>query len=739
MKPSRTWIAASFAGLFVAFVIAMQVTPSRTVFAATVERPLGTPISFRLDVMPVFMAAGCNSGSCHGSARGQDGFRLSLFGYDPDGDYFRITREMPTRRINLAQPHESLLLLKATGAVPHTGGTRFTRESAYYATLRRWIEDGAPNDPPSIPKPVALDITPQQIVLETPATQPITARAKYSDGSERDVTNLAVFLTNNGNSASVSREGLVTAKNRGEAFVTARFATFTVGCQVIVVPKGLAYQWPGAAENNYIDALVDRKLQKLKILPSQVCDDGTFIRRAHLDVVGTLPTRQEYEYFISTQDPDKRRRLIDTLLARKEFVELWVMKWAELLKIRSTDDPNVVSYKSTLLYYNWLAERIAANTPMNQIVRELLSATGGTFKNPATNYYQVETDTLKVAENTAQVFAGMRMQCAQCHNHPFDRWTMNDYYGWASFFSQVGRKPGEDPRETIVFNSGGGEVNHPVTGKPVPPTFLGGAVADVAGKDRRAVMAEWLTSPQNPYFARNLANIIWAQFFGRGIVDPVDDARVSNPASNPELLDELARRLVEYNYDLRRLIRDICTSRTYQLASVTNDSNAGDDRNFAHAAVRRIRAEVLLDCVSQVTEAKEKYQGLPLGARAVQIADGRTANYFLTTFGRATRETVCSCEVKMEPNLSQALHLLNGETVHRKIIEGGVIKRLMEQKFTADQIVEELYVRCFVRKPTGEEIARLKPMLSASGGDVQSSLQDVFWALLNSREFVFTH
>jgi hypothetical protein len=273
----------------------------------------------------------------------------------------------------------------------------------------------------------------------------------------------------------------------------------------------------------------------------------------------------------------------------------------------------------------------------------------------------------------------------------------------------------------------------------VPPTFLGGAAADVAGKDRRAVMAEWLTSPQNPYFARNLANIIWAQFFGRGIVDPVDDARVSNPASNPELLDELARRLVEYNYDLRRLIRDICTSRTYQLASVTNDSNAGDDRNFAHAAVRRIRAEVLLDCVSQVTEAKEKYQGLPLGARAVQIADGRTANYFLTTFGRATRETVCSCEVKMEPNLSQALHLLNGESVHRKIIEGGVIKRLMEQKLTAEQIVEELYVRCFARKPTGEEVTRLKPMLSASGGDVQSSLQDVLWALLNSREFVFTH
>jgi hypothetical protein len=316
---------------------------------------------------------------------------------------------------------------------------------------------------------------------------------------------------------------------------------------------------------------------------------------------------------------------------------------------------------------------------------------------------------------------------------------MNDYYGWASFFSQVGRKPGEDPRETIIFNGAGGEVNHPVTGKPVPPTFLGGVVPDIAGKDRRAVMAEWLTSADNPYFARNLANIIWAQFFGRGIVNPVDDVRVSNPPSNPELLDELAKKIVEYNYDLRRLIRDICASRTYQLSSVTNDSNVGDDRNFSHAAVRRIRAEVLLDCVTQVTEAKEKYQGLPLGARAVQIADGRTGNYFLTTFGRATRETVCSCEVKMEPNLSQALHLLNGETVHRKIVDGGVIKRMVDQKLSPDQIVEELYFRCLSRKPTADEAARLKLMVSAPGTDVQSSLQDVFWALLNSQEFVFTH
>jgi hypothetical protein len=698
------------------------------------------PVSFRLDVMPVFMAVGCNAGSCHGSARGQDGFRLSLFGFDPAGDYQRITREIPNRRINLAQPAESLLLQKAIGAVPHTGGKRFEQGSANYQVLRRWIEQGAKDDPPSVASVVSLSIEPKEILLEGQnATQQMTARAKYSDGTERDVTDLAVFLSNNDNSAGVAHGGLVTSKNRGEAFVTARFATFTVGSQVIVVPKGVAYQWPNPPDNNYIDGLVNTKLRKLKILPSPLCDDATFLRRVYLDVIGTLPPSEKCQEFTATQDPQKREHIVDELLARKEFVEMWVMKWAELLKIRSTDEPNGVSYKAALLYYNWLSERIAANVPMNQIVRELLAASGGTFKNAATNYYQTETDNLKLAENTAQVFMGIRMQCAQCHNHPFDRWTMNDYYGFVSFFTQVGRKPAEDPRETIIFNGASGEVNHPVTGKPVPPKFPGGESPDVSGKDRRKVLADWLTAPDNPYFARNFANIVWSHFFGRGIVQPVDDVRVSNPASNPQLLDELARRLVSYNFDFRKLVRDICLSRAYQLASTTNETNAGDDRNFSHAAVRRIRAEVLLDCISEVTEAKEKFQGLPLGARAVQIADGRTNNYFLTTFGRATRETVCSCEVKMEPNLSQALHLLNGETIQRKITDGGVIKRLLDEKKPDDQIIDQLYIRCLSRPATSVEHARLQLALSSSKNERQQVLTDIFWALLNSDEFVFNH
>jgi hypothetical protein len=711
-------------------------SPSSPAMLKDLER-----VSFKLDVMPVFMVAGCNSGGCHGSARGQDGFRLSLFGFDPDGDYYRITREIPSRRINLAQPAESLLLQKAIGAVPHGGGARFKTDSPYYKTILAWIEQGAKSDPADIPTPVSLDVQPKELLLKGPGgTQQMTARAKYSDGSERDVTNLAVFMTSNDNSAAVSHEGLVTAKNRGEAFVMARFATFTVGSQTIVVPKDApTYVWPNVPENNYIDKLINAKLQKLQILPSELCDDATFIRRVFIDTTGTLPTTKEFDAFIASTDPKKREKLVDDLLTRPEFVDLWVMKWAELLKIRSTDNVNEMSYKATLLYFDWLKDQFTKNVPINQIVKQLLSSSGGTFKNPPTNYYQAENETLKVAENTAQVFAGIRMQCAQCHNHPFDRWTQNDYYGFASFFTQIGRKPAEDGRETIVFNSGGGEVKHPLTNKPMPPKFLGGPVADVKGKDRRAVLAEWLTSPDNPYFSRNIANLTWAQFFGKGIVEPVDDVRVSNPPSNPQLLDELSHKLIEYNYDLKKLVRDICLSRTYQLSSQANASNEGDDRSFSHASVRRIRAEVLLDCISQVTESKEKFRGLPLGARAVEIADGRTQNYFLRTFGRATRETVCSCEVKMEPNLSQALHLLNGQTVERKIQSGGVIKKLIAAKKTPDQIVDELYERCFSRKPTKEERTKIDAALAESPKDPQPVLTDLFWALLNSKEFIFTH
>ena len=694
------------------------------------------PISFKLDVMPVFMKAGCNTGSCHGAARGKDGFRLSLFGFDPDGDYHRLTREISGRRINLALVEESLLIEKTTNVVPHSGGAKIKKGDEHYATLIRWLEAGAPADPGPVPAAVTLEIFPPTGVLDGEGeSQKLSVRAKYADGTDRDVTNLAVFMTNNDNSATVSQDGVVTATNRGEALILARFETHTIGSQFIVLPQGLAFEWKNAPVKNYVDEFTDRKLMRLRINPSDLCTDEEFLRRVHLDICGTLPSSDEYRTFLEGADPAKREHLVDSLLQRKEFVEMWVMKWSELLMIRTSPQ---ITYKAMLLYYNWLQQRIQSNVPVNELFCELLASKGGTFSNAATNYYQNETDTLKVAENVAQVFLGMRIQCAQCHNHPFDRWTMDDYYGFANFFAQIGRKPGEDSRETIVFNSGSGDVKHPIGGRIVPPKFLGGEFPDVAGKDRREVAAAWLTSPENRYFSRNLVNIVWAHFFGSGLINDVDDVRVSNPPVNIELLDELSRRFVDYKYDFKKLVRDICTSRTYQLSTKTNETNATDERNFSHALLRRVRAEVLLDMVTSVTDTRNKFSGLPLGARAVQIADGNTSTYFLTTFGRATRGTVCSCEVKMEPNLSQALHLLNGETVQGKIEAGAVIKKMLAAQQTPSQIVEELYIRALVRRPTDKEKQELVDLVTADLNP-QQALEDGFWAILNSREFVFNH
>jgi hypothetical protein len=712
------------------------VTVPVEVKAATTDRP----VSFNLDVMPVFMRDNCNTGSCHGAARGQDGFRLSLFGFDPKGDHFRLTQELSGRRINLSVPEESLLITKSINSVPHTGGKRMEADSPNYRTLVEWITNGTPyDDEKTLPTVTSVDIFPKTVVLEGEGSQlQFTVRATYSDGHNRDITPLAVFISNNDPTAKVSKDGLVTAAKRGEAFVMARYDTFTVGSQVIVIPDALQYEKPKLAEHNYIDALVHDKLHRLRILPSEVCDDATFIRRVFLDVVGLLPTEEESAKFFADASPDKRTKLIDDLLSRKEFTEMWVMKWAELLQIR-TNPTNQVSYKATLLYYNWLKERISSNVPFNKIVQELLGSNGGTFTNPATNYYQIERDTLKVSENVAQVFMGMRLQCAQCHNHPFDRWTMNDYYGFASFFSQIGRKQAEDPRETVVFNAGGGEVNHIVTKAPQKPKFLGAEEPDLTGKDRRAALVEWMASPRNPYFATNLSNIIWAHFFGVGIIDPVDDVRISNPASNPELLASLGSKLTEYNYDFKKLVRDICSSRTYQLTSRVNDSNADDEKNFSHALIRRQRAEVMLDTISQVTETKNKFQGLPLGARAVQIADGNVSTYFLRTFGRAERATVCSCEVKMDPNLGQALHLLNGDVTQSRIAEGQTVKKLLTAGKAPLDVLDALYLRSFARKPTAGEIKPVSDALAATPDDAQAILEDVFWALLNSKEYMFNH
>ncbi len=701
--------------------------------ARATEHP---PISFRLDIMPIFLKSGCNTGSCHGAARGKDGFRLSLFGFDAAGDHYRITRELPGRRIDLGVPDHSLIVEKACGEVPHTGGTRFPRDSAYARDLISWIDADCPQDPADVATCTSIELYPRQAVMDGEGeTQQVTVLGHYSDGTTRDVTTLALFLTSNETSAAVDQNGIVTAGARGEAFVMARFATHTIGSQYIVLPKALEYQQQPYVAVNYIDDLVAQKLHRLRIHPSEICSDEEFLRRVTIDLTGLFPTSEEYAAFMADTAPDKRTRVVDELMSRKEFTEIWVSAWSEWLMMRSS---NIVSYKSIVLYYQWLSDQIAANRPWNEMVVDLLSSSGGTFSTPQTNFYQIEQDRLKLSENVAQMFMGMRIQCAQCHNHPFDRWTQNDYYSFAAFFAQVGRKAGEDSREIIVFNGGGGEVQHPVTGQNSIPIFLGGGQPDLTGRDRREVVAEWLASPENEYFAENFSNRIWAHFFGIGIVEEVDDVRVSNPPSNPELLDALAQHFTDSNYDFKQLVRDIVLSNSYQRSTHRNESNMTDELNFAHQNVRRIKAESMLDIISQVTDTLDKFQGLPIGAHAVQIADGTTSSYFLTTFGRATRETACSCEIRMEPTLSQALHLMNGDTVNGKIAAGGVIGQLQAQSLQPLQIVEQLYIRCLSRRPTEEELRNLTPLF-AEGNDVNLALEDVFWALLNSREILFNH
>jgi len=701
-------------------------------------------VSFRLDVMPVFLRGGCNAGGCHGAARGKDGFRLSLFGMDPAGDYTRLTREMIGRRINLAIPEESTLIEKSIGAVPHTGNKVFEADSTYNRTLLEWIAKGAHDDAPDVATVTGIEVFPKQIVLEgSAATQQITVRATYSDGTDRDVTNLALFMSNNDPVAKVSKQGVVTSAERGAAFMLARFDVYSVTAQVVVIPKDLVYTRPQAESYNYVDTAVNERLHRLRIAPSGLCTDEEYVRRVYIDVVGLYPKPDEVLAFLADKRPDKRSQLVDVLLQRKEFTELWVMKWSELLQIRSginggNNQPPF--YKNSLLYYNWLADRIGQNQPLNEVVVDLLSANGGTVSNPPVNFYQTELDKLKLSENVAQVFMGMRIQCAQCHNHPFDRWTMSDYYGFNAFFAQIGRKNTDDPQEVIIYNNKNGESQHFLTKANVKPKFLGGEEPDLKpGDDRRKALAEWIASPRNPWFARNISNIVWAHFLGVGVVDPVDDVRVSNPPSNPDLLDQLAQHLTDYKYDVRKLVKDVVSSAAYQRSSKTNASNGGDKLNFARAQVRRVRAEVLLDAISQITETPNKFQGLPIGARAVQIADGAVSNYFLTTFGRAKRESVASSEVKTDPNLSQALHLMNGDAINDRIRRGRVVERLIADGKSNDVIVTDLFMRVFGRHPLAAEKAAVLKALASDPANRQAVLEDAFWALLNSKEFVFTH
>ncbi len=669
-------------------------------------------VSFRLDVMPVFMRNGCNNGSCHGAARGKDGFHLSLFGYDPAGDYFRLTRQIIGRRIDLAVPEKSLMLEKVTGAVQHTGGKLFTPDHEDYRTLLRWIQAGAPNDTGDTPEPLGIELLPPKIVFAGSGQQRTVVMAKYSDGSVRDVTRLALFMTNNDAVVSVDKNGLVKGGSRGGAFAFARFNKFTVGAEVIVLPAADGFRWPDTPAVNYIDTLVYDKLRKLRMAPSDLCSDETFLRRAYLDLIGLPPTREEFDRFVADADPAKRARLIDALLERDEFVDMWAMKWGEMLRIRAAN--NQPQYgrdaKAMWSYAAWVRDQMAQNRPLNEFVADLVVGSGSNLRSPTSNLY-TSTERItpqKTAEDIAQVFLGTRIQCSQCHNHPFDRWTLDDYYGFASFFAGVSMKRGVEGREVIVFNNNAANtVEHPVDSRRMKPKFLGGDAPAVEGQDPRRALAAWITSADNAAFRQTMANVIWAHFFGRGIVEPVDDVRISNPPSNKELLEAIGRKLAEYGFDKKKLIRDICNSRIYQLSAATNPTNELDEAYFSHSYVRRLRAEVLLDTISRVTGTEDRFPQSPPGTRAVQIHSGNVSTYFLTTFGRAPRETPCSCEVSREANLSQALHLVNGDTITQKIAQIRLIPTLLGEKKPPEKVIEELYVRAIGRKPTADETEEL--------------------------------
>jgi hypothetical protein len=739
--PMRTFLASVI--LAISAAIAQTAPPEPTA-------PSGVP-SFRQDVMPIFFRAGCNAGSCHGASRGKDGFMLSLFGYDPKGDYFRITEEMAGRRVNVASPAESLLLLKATGGVPHTGGKRFAVDDPYYRTILSWIEAGAPDDASAVAVPVEIKLTPEAMVFQgrgEPVQSKVTAR--YSDGSERDVTKLALFLTNNPATVTIDADGLVKPVNRGDSHVFARFDRFTIGSEVIVLPEKSDTRWSNPPAANYIDTLVYDRLQKLQLLPSELCDDETFLRRIYLDLSGLPPTVDQYRKFMADTNPKKRDALVDELLAGDGFSRVWAGIWGEWVRlIASGYIPDATDAKAANTYAQWILKQFRANRPFNEFVADQIKGRGSNLNDAPANLYTmlVQDRAFKpkdFAANFSQLMTGIQMQCAECHNHPFDRWTMTDYYGNVSFFTGIRRKQGVQYRDFIVYNDPAAPpAKHLLDGRPVPATVLGGEAPVSAEVDRLEALAAWLTAPDNPHFAKNFANRVWAHFFFRGLVEPVDDMRISNPPTNGPLLDALAEKFASSGFDLRALVRDICVSRTYQLSIHPNATNADDRRQFSRRVLRRARADILLDTIVAATGGSHSFRSWPQGTMAIEYhprASAPTAgDPFLAIFGRSKRGSICACETRSEVTISQTLHLLVGDTMQKNVDNGPVIPELMKQGKSPEEIIEELYIRALTRKPKPEELKALLALVPDDGKPDAQFYKDLFSSLFNSSEFLFNH
>jgi hypothetical protein len=711
-------------------------------------------VSFRNDVMAVVSKAGCNAGMCHGNQNGKAGFKLSLRGEDSEFDYNALTRDAFGRRTNPFQPERSLMLLKATAEIAHEGGLRFQRGSAEYEIIRRWIAEGVPNDLTTAPKITALEATPQEQILFAPSRElQLRITGKFSDGSERDLTTKAVYESANP-AATITHDGLVSMARPGESTILVRYLNRQVPVSLALVPERSNFKWSGPDEVNYVDKFVFRKLRQLRTNPSQVCNDEVFLRRISLDLLGILPTAEEARQFITDKRHDKRERLVAKALQRPEFADFWALKWSDLLR----NEERVLDRKGSDAFYHWVRQSIAENKPIDQFVREIVSARGSTYENPAANFYRASRDSVTRGEATAQLFLGTRLQCAQCHNHPFDRWTQDDYFDWAGVFSRVQYKVLRNLRqdsndqhefkgEQVVFIASKGDVKNPRTHKAAYPRFLGSTGQDAGIEDDplRSV-AEWITSPRNKLFARSQANRIWFHLMGRGIVDPIDDFRATNPASHPELLDALATDFVEHKFNLRHLIEVIVNSRTYQLASDPNDTNREDESNFSHAIVRRLSAEQLLDCQSQVLATAVTFEGFPTGFRAAQIPSAHherkrdktaaASDQFLDVFGKPQRLLTCECERSSDTTMSQAFQLISGRSINGMLSSrDNRLTSLLASGFTNQKMVEQLYWTALSRAPQPAELAKALHLLEPSE-DRRSALEDLAWALLNSKEFV---
>ncbi|HEX5053493.1 MAG TPA: DUF1553 domain-containing protein [Planctomycetota bacterium] len=691
-------------------------------------------VSFRNQVIPILTRAGCNTGACHGAAVGKEGFALSLFGYDPDHDHLTLTRDLKSRRVDPAAPEQSLMLQKATGAVPHKGNKRFAVDSPAYRSLRAWIDAGAPDDKERAPALLGIEVLPATAVLVGPGQElPLQVLAHYGNGDDRDVTALALWSSSNDGAAAVANDGRATSHEAGETCVLARFGGFATAAQVLVLDSDRPFVWPDVPAANFVDRRIHEKLQRARVAPAERCSDQVFVRRVFLDLLSTLPSPDETRSFVADPAADKRARLVDALLRRPEFALLQAMLWAEVLQV----DAETMEPKGAALLTRWLQQGFADGRPFDAMVKDLLTAEGPTFETAEANFYLAASEPHLLGERVAQNFLGVRLQCAQCHNHPFENWTMDDYYGFAAFFAQVGRKRSEDPYEWVIWDRRNGVVRNKRDNTVAEPRFLGGGAAQIpAGTDRRQVLADWLCAADNAFFARSVVNRVWARLFGRGLVDPPDDVRVSNPASHPQLLTELAALFTSSHFDVREVYRCICASRTYQLARHTGDPSPA---LFAGNQARRLSAEQLLDAIGAVTGVPTKYPGVPLGEPATAIARGRTGVRFLDTFGRPPRETSCTCERRAEPTLGQTLHLINGDTIAQKIADkNGRLQRLLAAAVAPGAMLDELFLAAYSRTPGDTERARLLAGIAAAG-DAATAWQDLFWAVLNSQEFGFQH